>query len=208
LEAATGTAADLIPPHPTLTGLRERARQCTACPLYRRATQTVFGEGPAHAALMLVGETAGDREDIVGRPFVGPAGGLLDRCLAAAGVDRKDAYVTNVVKHFKWTQRGKRRLHGKPNAGEIRACVPWLEAELALVEPKVLVLLGATAAQALLGRTFRVTRQRGEFVASNLAPHVLATVHPSALLRARDPDREVEIAHFIADLKKAAAALA
>lgn len=203
----TGTAAAFIPSHPTLATLREAAARCTACPLYKRATQTVFGEGPGHAPLMLVGETAGDREDIVGRPFVGPAGALLDRCLAAAGIERKDAYVTNVVKHFKWTQRGKRRLHGKPNAGEIRACRPWLEAELALVAPQVLVCLGATAAQALLGRDFRVSRARGEFVRSNLAPMVMATVHPSALLRAPDEDRETEIDHFIADLKKVANAL-
>ncbi len=132
----TGTAADLIPPLPSLAKLREAAVHCTACPLYARATQTVFGEGPAHASLMLVGETAGDREDIEGRPFVGPAGRLLDRCLEEAGLERSKTYVTNVVKHFKWTQRGKRRLHGKPNAGEIRACKPWLEAELALVKPK------------------------------------------------------------------------
>lgn len=167
----------------------------------------MFGEGPAHARLMLVGETAGDQEDRLGRPFVGPAGRLLDRCLIEAGIARKDAYVTNVVKHFKWTQRGKRRLHGKPNAGEIRACKPWLEAELAVVKPKLLVCLGATAAQALLGRAFRVNRQRGTFVQSALAPYVMATIHPSALLRATAADRDAEIAHFIADLRKAAGAL-
>jgi uracil-DNA glycosylase len=207
LAIATGTAADLIPPHPTLAALREAARHCTACTLYKQATQTVFGEGPTHARMMLVGESAGDREDKLGRPFVGPAGHLLDRCLDEAGIRRKDTYVTNVVKHFKWTQRGKRRLHGKANAGEIRACKPWLDAELALVKPKVLVCLGAMAAQALLGRDFRVTRQRGTFVQSPLAPYVLATVHPSALLRAEDEDREAGIVLFIADLKKAASAL-
>jgi uracil-DNA glycosylase len=203
----SGTAAGLIPPHPTLEGLRARARRCTACPLHARATQTVFGEGPARAKLLLVGETPGDQEDVSGRPFVGPAGKLLDRCLEAAGIEREAAYVTNVVKHFKWTPRGKRRLHGKPNAMEIRACRPWVEAEIALVEPKVLVCLGATAAQALIGSSFRVTRQRGAFVPSPLAPYVLATVHPSALLRAQPEDRAAEIERFTEDLRKAAAAL-
>ena len=160
----------------------------------------MFGAGPAHAPLMLVGEQPGDQEDRAGQPFVGPAGRLLDRCLIAAGIDREAAYVTNVVKHFKWIPRGKRRLHGKPNAREIAACKPWLEAEIALIKPKVLVCLGATAAQALLGRSFRVSRERGHPILSTLAPHVLATVHPSALLRARDTDREAEIARFIADL--------
>jgi uracil-DNA glycosylase len=202
-----GTAADLIPPHPSLAKLRAAAAHCTACPLHANATQTVFGEGPARAALMLVGESAGDREDIEGRPFVGPAGRLLDRCLEEAGVKRKDAYITNVMKHFKWTLRGKRRLHGKPNAGEIRACRPWLDAELALVKPKVLVCLGATAAQALLGRDFRVSRARGAFVPSPLAPYTMATVHPSAVLRADDEHRAHEIARFIGDLRKAAEAL-
>lgn len=201
------TAAELIPPRATLESLRAQARHCTACPLYARATQTVFGEGPTRAAVMLVGETPGDQEDRAGRPFVGPAGRLLDRCLAAAGVPRDEAYVTNVVKHFKWTPRGKRRLHAKPNAMEIRACRPWLDAEIALVKPKVIVCLGATAAQALLGPAFRVTRQRGAFVPSPLAPYVLATVHPSALLRADPEMREAEIARFIDDLKTAAKAL-
>jgi uracil-DNA glycosylase family protein len=206
VEAASSAAA-LIPPHPSLAKLRASAAQCTACPLYANATRTVFGEGPAHAALMLVGETPGDREDLVGRPFVGPAGQLLDRCLAAAGVERERAYVSNVVKHFKWTPRGKRRLHAKPNAGEISACKPWVEAEIALVKPRVLVLLGATAGQALLGPDFRVTRERGRFIASTLAPHVLATVHPSSLLRGDPASREDAIAAFVADLRKAAAAL-
>jgi uracil-DNA glycosylase len=202
-----GSAATLIPPHPTLASLRTKARQCMACPLYADATQTVFGEGPEHAPLLLVGETPGDQEDRSGRPFVGPAGKLLDRCLDAAGILRDAAYVTNVVKHFKWTPRGKRRLHGKPNAMEIRACRPWVDAEIALVKPKVIVCLGATAAQALLGAAFRVTRQRGKPVASALAPFVLATVHPSALLRADPAAREEEIQRFIEDLKVAAEAL-
>ena len=176
-------------------------------PLYARATQTVFGEGPVPARLMLVGETPGDQEDRQGRPFVGPAGKLLDRCLKDAGIDRNEAYVTNVVKHFKWTERGKRRLHGKPSAGEIRACTPWYEAETTLVNPHVLVLLGATAAQATLGAQFRVSRQRGEFVPSNLAPFVLATVHPSSLLRGEPATRDEEIARFTDDLRKAATAL-
>jgi len=201
-EKSTGTAAALIPPRASLTKLREIAAGCTACPLYANATQTVFGEGPAQAALMLVGETAGDQEDLQGRPFVGPAGKLLDRCLAEAGLDRRAAYVTNVVKYFKFTLRGKRRLHGKPNAAEIGACLPWLQAEIARVKPQMMVCLGATAAQALLGAKFRVSQQRGVAVPSPLAPVVMATVHPSALLRAiDDATRHEEIAR---DLKTAA----
>ena len=188
------TAAAQIPPDPTLPSLRAAAKACHACPLYEAATQTVFGEGPADAKLMLVGETPGDQEDRQGHPFVGPAGKLLDRCLETAGIERDKAYVTNVVKHFKWTRRGKRRIHSKPNAKEIRACEPWLLAEIAAVQPQVLVCLGATAAQALLGADFRVTRRRGELVPSNLAPRVLATVHPSALLRAEPEARETEVA--------------
>jgi DNA polymerase len=201
----TGTAAALIPPHPSLGKLREIAAGCTACPLYANATQTVFGEGPAHAALMLVGETAGDQEDLQGHPFVGPSGKLLDRCLAEAGLDRKAAYVTNVVKHFKFVPRGKKRIHGKPNALEIRACRPWLDAEIQLVKPAMIICLGATAAQALLGASFRVSQQRGVPVPSPLAPIVMATVHPSSLLRATDDaTRHAEIERFIADLKAAA----
>lgn len=206
-KARAETAAALIPLHASLATLRALARDCTACPLYAHATQTVFGEGPAHAALLLVGETPGDQEDRQGRPFVGPAGKLLDRCLEAAGIARDAAYVTGVVKHFKWTPRGKRRLHSKPNAMEIRACRPWVEAEIAEVKPKVIVCLGATAAQALLGADFRVTRRRGELVPSPLAPYVLATVHPSALLRTEPELRDTEIARFIADLETAAKAL-
>jgi uracil-DNA glycosylase len=206
--AEGGTAAALIPPDASLAELRGIAQGCTACPLYARATQTVFGEGPARARLMLVGETPGDQEDLAGRPFVGPAGRLLDRCLEAAGIERGQVYVSNVVKHFKWTPRGKRRMHGKPNAMEIRACRPWLDAEIARVAPDVLVCLGATAAQALLGAAFRVTKSRGKVLSSNLAPHVVATVHPSSLLRMDDADREDGIAAFVADLKIAAGALA
>ena len=198
------TAADLIPPHPTLATLRDAALGCTACPLYARATQTVFGEGPARAPLMLVGEMPGDQEDLKGRPFVGPAGQLLDQCLADAGIARDKAYVTNVVKHFKWTPRGKRRIHAKPNAIEIRACTPWLDAEIALVKPKILVCLGATAAHALLGPGFRVTRDRGRLQPSARAPYVLATVHPSSLLRGPPEERDDAIARFTDDLRKAA----
>jgi uracil-DNA glycosylase family protein len=168
----------------------------------------VFGEGDAHARVMLVGEQPGNDEDLAGRPFVGPAGKILDRALAAAGVDRRRVYVTNVVKHFKWESRGKRRIHAKPNAGEIGACRPWLDAELELIKPEVLVCLGATAAQAILGRQFRVSKDRGRFVPSPLAPHVLATVHPSAILRAPDDEtRHAEMDRFIDDLKKVGALL-
>lgn len=201
---ATPTAANLIPPHAGLDQLRKRSAKCTACPLYADATQTVFGEGPPDAPLMLVGETPGDQEDQIGRPFVGPAGRLLDKCLAEAGIDRGQTYVSNVVKHFKWTPRGKRRMHSKPNAMEIRACRPWLDAEIEAVKPKVLMCLGATAARALLGADFSVTQSRGALVKSNMAPNVMATVHPSSILRARDEDRDVETAKFIADLEKAA----
>jgi uracil-DNA glycosylase family protein len=202
-----GTAAALIPPGATLIQLRRIAAGCTACPLYINATQTVFGEGPEDAKLMLVGETPGDQEDLAGRPFVGPAGKLLDRCLAEAGIDRAETYVTNVVKHFKWEPRGKRRIHKKPNALEIRACKPWLEAEIDRVQPHVLVCLGATAAQALLGAQFRVSQSRGQIIASNRVPRILATHHPSALLRSQDDDREEKIAQLINDLKKAVAAM-
>jgi len=200
----TGAAA-LIPDHADLDALREAASGCTACPLYRDATRTVFGEGPQHASIMLVGEVPGDSEDLTGHPFVGPAGKLLDRCLVEAGIERGQAYVTNTVKHFKWEPRGKRRIHSKPNAAEIAACLPWLEAELAAVRPKILVALGATAAQALFGKAFRVTRDRGRPVPSHWAPHALATVHPSSLLRAPDEEtRHREIARFVEDLKQAA----
>jgi uracil-DNA glycosylase family protein len=202
------TAASFIPPRPSLTSLREAAAGCTACHLYKLGTQTVFGEGARRAAAMFVGEQPGNEEDLSGHPFVGPAGRLLDKALQEAGIDRATAYVTNVVKHFKWEPRGKKRIHAKPDALEIFACRPWLEAEIAVVKPEVLVCLGATAAQALLGAAFRVTKQRGEFIDSPLAPKVTATVHPSSILRAPDDDaRRLETARFIADLKKVAAVL-
>ena len=199
---------ELLPPRPTLTAVREIAKGCKACHLYARATQTVFGEGRSRAEVMLVGEQPGDVEDIQGRPFVGPAGKLLDQALAEAGLDREIVYLTNVVKHFKWEPRGKRRIHARPNAAEIAACRPWLETEIALVKPRVLVCLGATAARALLGKSFRVSRQRGEFVPSALAPLVTATVHPSSILRAPDEDaRREEMRRFVGDLEQVVAAL-
>jgi DNA polymerase len=196
---------DLFEPKRTLAEAKEKARSCTACPLYENATQTVFGEGSVGARLMLVGEQPGDVEDREGRPFVGPAGQLLDWAIEKAGIDRRRAYVTNVVKHFKWVPRGKRRIHSKPSSMEIRACLPWLEEEVALVKPEALVCLGATAAQALLGRSFRVTQERGNFVRSPLAPHVMATVHPSSLLRIEDDkERKAAIRTFVAELRKVA----
>ena len=199
---------NLLPDRPTIDSVREVAGGCKACDLYKRATQTVFGEGPKRAEVMMVGEQPGDAEDLAGHPFVGPAGKLLDRALEEAGIDRTVVYVTNVVKHFKWEPRGKRRIHAKPNAAEISACRPWLDTEIALVKPRVLVCLGATAAQALLGKTFKVSKQRGEFVESSLAPLVTATVHPSSILRAADDQaRRDEMKRFVTDLKKVAAAL-
>ncbi len=189
---------------PTIDDLRAAAAECTACHLYLNATQTVFGEGPARARIMLVGEQPGDAEDIAGHPFVGPAGKLLDRCLVEAGIDRSRVWVTNIVKHFKWVPRGKRRIHSKPGAVEIAACLPWPEAEIRAVRPIVLVALGATATQGLFGRMFRVTRDRGRFVPSPFAPYALATIHPSALLRAPDEEtRHAETLRFIDDLRKA-----
>ncbi len=196
-----------VPKKASLAQLRAAAARCRGCPLYANATQTVFGEGPADAPLMLVGETPGDYEDRSGRPFVGPAGRLLDRCLGDAGLDRERAYVTNAVKHFKWTPRGKRRIHAKPSRGEVQACKPWLEAEIARLKPRVIVLLGATAAQSLLGAGFRVSRERGRLIPSPLAEAVLATVHPASLLRGDPAVREKSIAQFIADLHCAAVAL-
>jgi uracil-DNA glycosylase family protein len=202
------TAAALIPNDPDLDRLREAAARCTACPLYQNATQTVFGEGPERAMIIFVGEQPGDAEDLAGHPFVGPAGKLLDRCMKAAGIDRRRAYVTNAVKHFKWVPRGTRRIHSKPNSMEIADCLPWLEAEIAAVKPRLVVALGATAAQALFGKAFRVTRERGKPIPSRWAPHAMATVHPSSLLRAPDEQtRQRETALFIEDLKKAAAVL-
>jgi uracil-DNA glycosylase family protein len=198
---------NLLPDRPTIDRVRDVAAGCKACDLYKRGTQTVFGEGPKRAEIMLVGEQPGDAEDLAGHPFVGPAGKLLDRALEEAGIDRRVVYVTNVVKHFKWEPRGKRRIHAKPNAGEISACRPWLETEIALVKPRVLVCMGATAAQALLGKTFKVSKQRGAFIESSLAPLVTATVHPSSVLRAPDERaRRDEMRRLVADLKKVAAA--
>jgi DNA polymerase len=197
------SAADFLPARLSLRSLREASAGCRGCHLWRVGTQTVFGEGAKSSRLMLVGEQPGDEEDLAGRPFVGPAGRLLDRALEEAGIPRDDAYVTNVVKHFKWVAKGRRRLHQKPNAREVGACLPWLEAEIEVVKPEVLVCLGATAAQALLGRAFRVSRQRGEFVPSGLAPHVTATVHPSSILRAAtEDDRRREMGLFVDDLRK------
>jgi DNA polymerase len=202
------TVEELLPERRSLSALRAAAADCKACPLWRCGTQTVFGTGGAKARVMLVGEQPGDREDREGKPFVGPAGDLLDKALAEAGIDRREVYVTNVVKHFKWEPRGKRRIHKKPNASEIRACKPWLEAELAAVKPDVLVLLGATAAQALLGSKFKVTQERGRFVASDLAEFVTATVHPSSILRAPDDRaRRDGFAHFVKDLARVAEAI-
>jgi uracil-DNA glycosylase len=204
----TADAGALIPERATLPALREASAQCRACPLWQTGTQTVFGEGAASADVMLVGEQPGDKEDLAGKPFVGPAGRILDEGLEEAGIDRKRAYVTNVVKHFKWTARGKRRIHAKPNWSEIAACRPWLDAELAVVRPEVLVCLGATAAQALLGRDFRVTKQRGQLIETPLAPFVTATVHPSSILRAADEDaRQKEFAAFVDDLEVVAGLL-
>ena len=199
------SAADLIPEKLSLRSLREAAADCKACDLWKKGTQTVFGEGPRRARVFFVGEQPGNEEDLTGKPFVGPAGRLLDEALVEAGIDRSLVYVTNVVKHFKWEPRGKRRIHKKPNAQEIKACRPWLEAEIALVKPQVMVALGATAAQALLGPQFRVTKQRGQFLESTLAPYVMATIHPSSILRAPDEAmRRQEWRKFIDDLKKLA----
>ena len=196
------TAAEFVPEQRSLASLREAVQGCRGCPLYANATQAVFGEGAAHAEVMLVGEVPGDKEDLAGRPFVGPAGRLLDDVLDEAGIDRSRTYVTNAVKHFKWQGRGRRRIHKKPTWSESVACRPWLEAEIETVRPRILVALGATAAQSLLGQDFRVTRHRGELLESPLAEHVLATVHPSSVLRQRDDDaREAERGALVADLR-------
>ena len=192
-----------IPPRPTIKKLQATAAGCTACHLWQNATQTVFGEGKQTSTVMFVGEQPGDKEDLSGHPFVGPAGALLDKALAEAGIDRKSVYVTNVVKHFKWEPRGKRRIHKKPNAAEITACRPWLEAEVAVIKPRAIICLGSTAAQAVIGPKFRVSIQRGQFVESALAPFVTATVHPSSILRApTDDSRHEEMRRFNDDLKK------
>jgi DNA polymerase len=202
------SAASWVPERPTLPRLREAVEGCRGCGLWRAATQAVFGEGQARAPVMLVGEQPGDQEDLEGRPFVGPAGRVLDEALAEAGIDRDATYVTNAVKHFKFEARGKRRIHAKPTWSETTACRPWLEAELAVLRPRVLVCLGATAAQSLLGKQFRVTKQRGEWVESDLAELVTATIHPSAILRQRDAEsRRAEQARFVDDLRLVAAVL-
>jgi DNA polymerase len=188
--------------------LREASKECKGCELWTKGTQTVFGEGSSHARVMFVGEQPGDKEDLSGKPFVGPAGALLDKAMVEAGIDRKEGYVTNAVKHFNWEPRGKRRIHKKPNSMHIAACRPWLDAEIAATKPEVIVCLGATAAQALLGRTFKVTQRRGEPMKSDLAPYIVATVHPSSILRAPDDEsRHEEFGKFVHDLKKVKAAM-
>lgn len=205
--AATRSAVDFLPERRTLPALREAAARCRGCPLWARGTQTVFGEGRRRARVVLVGEQPGNDEDLAGKPFVGPAGRVLDGALEAAGIARGDVYVTNVVKHFKWEPKGQRRIHAKPNRMEISSCLPWLEAELDIVKPVVVVCLGATAAQALLGPKFRVTKQRGECVSARWAPCVMATVHPSAILRAPDEARHAEMDRLVADLRHIPAVL-
>jgi DNA polymerase len=193
--------SELLPDQLTIPDLQEAASGCRACDLWKSGTQTVFGEGPPTARVLMVGEQPGDQEDRAGKPFVGPAGQVLDQALEAAGVDRSLVYVTNAVKHFKWVPRGKRRLHQRPDRDEVAACLPWLEAEVAVIKPEVVVCLGATAAQALLGSSFRVTRQRGQLMPSTLGPPIMATVHPSSILRAPDDEsRRVALEAFIADL--------
>ena len=190
----------------SLETLAREAKDCRNCDLWKSGTQTVFGEGNAHARVLFIGEQPGDKEDLDGRPFVGPAGNLLNTALEQAGIERSEVYVTNAVKHFKWEPRGKRRLHKKPNAAEVAACRPWLDGEIAAIEPEIIVCLGATAAQAIVGKTFRVTQQRGEFLPGPNGASVLATVHPSSILRAPDEDaRHEEMRLFVDDLKKVAA---
>ncbi|MFL5244784.1 MAG: UdgX family uracil-DNA binding protein [Gemmataceae bacterium] len=202
------SAVPFLPARLSMAALREAAQGCQGCPLFQDATQTVFGQGPRTARVLLVGEQPGNDEDLQGKPFVGPAGRLLDEGLQSAGIDRADAYVTNVVKHFKWVAKGKRRMHQTPTAREIAACLPWLEKEIELIKPEVLVCLGATAAKALLGRDFKVTVQRGQILSTPLAPHAVATVHPSSILRQPTAEnRRREMDHFVADLKVAAALL-
>ena len=204
-ETPDDSAYPPIDGRPSLSKLRDAAAHCKACDLWRLGTQTVFGEGAAHAKVMLVGEQPGDSEDRAGHPFVGPAGRMLDEALGEAGIDRTEVWVTNAVKHFKWEPRGKRRIHQKPNAREVAACYHWLRGEVALLKPQVIVCLGSTAAQSVVGRPVRVLAERGQLLPSDLAPHVLITIHPSAILRAPDePSRAEQYRHFVADLKKVA----
>ncbi len=201
--SGAASAADFIPARRTLPLLQEAVKDCRGCDLYRHATQAVFGEGSKRSSVVLIGEQPGDEEDRAGKPFVGPAGRLLDRALLDAGIDRSAVYVTNAVKHFKFEMRGKRRIHKKPSIGEIKACRPWLEAEIGLIRPRVLVCLGATAAQSVFGAAYRVTRERGLFVEHPWAPEATSTIHPSAVLRAPDSaQRHLEYEHLVADLKK------
>lgn len=201
----SGTAAPMVPARPTIEKLQKAAKDCRACPLWKTGTQTVFGDGSREAMVVFVGEQPGNDEDLAGKPFVGPAGKLLDKALVEVGIRRDEVYVTNAVKHFKWEPKGKRRIHKKPGAREIAACRPWLDAELEVLKPKVLVCLGATAVQALLGKTFLVSKRRGELIQSNLAPNVMATVHPSSILRAPDEEsRHEEMERFVEDLKRVA----
>ena len=200
--AKSSANPELLPLYRTLDSARDAARSCRACDLWKRGTQTVFGEGKPRARVMFVGEQPGDKEDLQGRPFVGPAGALLDKALDEAGIDRRDTYVTNAVKHFKWEPRGKRRIHKKPNSAEVSACRAWLDAEIEVIQPKVIVCLGATAAQALLGRTFRVTQERGTLMGFRDRIQIAATVHPSSILRAPDDEsRHREMQLFIDDLR-------
>lgn len=202
------SALQFIPERISLKSLREASQGCRGCPLFQNATQTVFGQGARASRIILIGEQPGNEEDLAGLPFVGPAGRVLDQALSAAGIDRGDTYVTNVVKHFKWEAKGKRRMHRKPNAREIAACIPWLEKEIELIKPEVLVCLGATAAQALLGRDFRVTVDHGKLLATRLASHALATIHPSSVLRQRtSEDRAREMQRLTRDLQVVAAHL-
>lgn len=207
-KTAIHTAAEFFPQRFNLTSLRTAAKDCRACDLWKSGTQTVFGEGKLTAKAVFIGEQPGDRKDLTGHPFVGPAGQLLDRAFIEAGIDRDATYLTNVVKHFKWTARGKRRIHEKPNANEIAACTPWLEAEIQVLRPAVIVCLGATAAQTIMGRGFRVTEQRGVWLESRFPGKLLATVHPSSILRAPDDVRDAQYREFVGDLVMAAKEIA
>jgi uracil-DNA glycosylase family protein len=205
----TGSAEDFVPARPSISSMREAAQRCRGCALYRCGTRAVFGEGPRRARVMVIGEQPGDAEDNAGKPFVGPSGKLLDRALEDAGIDRAELYLTNAVKHFKWVRQGanKKRIHKTPSAGEVKACFPWLEWEIKLVQPDVIVCLGATAAKALMGRTFSVMKSRGKLLKSPWAPALIATVHPSAVLRAPRDQRDVALAELLGDLRKVASVM-